>query len=423
LLLTRLTILGTANYPYMDAPLDAIKRRASAVTYYSSDSFPSGLTTAAGDIAIVFISSDSGENQYTVEGNNGDRSSSGLNAWHNGDALVQAAAAKYATVIVVVHTVGPILVEAWADLPSVKSIVFAHLPGQEAGNSLTDILFGDYSPSGHLPYSVPKKENDYPGSVSLKGFALFQVQDTFTEGLYIDYRYLNKHSIAPRYAFGAGLSYTTFSYSSISLTAGQTLTALPPARSPKGSTPVYSSAIPPAAEVAWPANFNRIWRYLYPYVDNPGSISSTGKFAYPTGYSTTPKPDPPAGGDEGGNPALWDIMFTLSVTVNNTGSVAGKEVAMLFLQHPSDSPYDTPIIQLRNFEKTETLEAGASQVLTMDVTRRDLSVWDVVKQNWVIPVSSSKPFTFWVGNSSGNLTIACESLSGVCSSGRNKPVA
>jgi beta-glucosidase len=75
---------GTANYPYLDAPIDAIKRKASNVTYYSSDNFPSDLTAAPGDIAVVFINSDSGENQYTVEGNNGDRSSSGLYAWHNG---------------------------------------------------------------------------------------------------------------------------------------------------------------------------------------------------------------------------------------------------------------------------------------------------------------------------------------------------
>ena len=75
------------------------------MAYYSSDSFPSGLTAAAGDIAIVFVTSDSGENQDTVEGNDGDRSSSGLYTWHNGDALVEAAAAEYATVIVVVHTV------------------------------------------------------------------------------------------------------------------------------------------------------------------------------------------------------------------------------------------------------------------------------------------------------------------------------
>lgn len=324
--------------------------------------------------------------------------------------------------MVVVHTVGPIIIEPWIDLASVKSVVFAHLPGQEAGDSLTDILFGDYSPSGRLPYSIPVAESDYPASVSLVGFELFQVQDTFSEGLYIDYRYLNKHSIAPRYPFGHGLSYTIFSKSSISLTSVTPLSTLPPARAAKGSTPVYSTAIPPAAEVAFPAGFNAVWRYLYPYLSDPTSISSTGTFTYPVGYQTTPQPDPPAGGDEGGNPALWDVMYTVSVKVTNTGSVAGKDTVMLFVQYPSDSTYDTPIIQLRDFEKTDTLAAGASQTLTLSVTRRDLSVWDVVKQNWVIPVSSSKPFVFWVGEGTGNLTVACESLSGACSSGRTAPV-
>lgn len=52
-----LTEAGTANYPYLDAPIDAIKRKAANVTYYSSDSFPSGLTVAVDDIAIVFITS------------------------------------------------------------------------------------------------------------------------------------------------------------------------------------------------------------------------------------------------------------------------------------------------------------------------------------------------------------------------------
>jgi len=413
---------GTANYPYLDSPVDAIQKKSANVTFYNTDSFPSGLTAASGDIAMVFISSDSGENQATVEGNDGDRKASGLYAWHNGDNLVKAAASKYSTVIVVVHTVGPILVENWADMPSVKAIVFAHLPGQEAGNSLTDILFGDYSPSGHLPYSIPKAESDYPDSVSLKGFQFFQVQDTFSEGLYIDYRYLNKHAITPRYAFGHGLSYTTFSKSSVTITAVNTLTSAPPARAPKGSTPVYSTAIPPAAEVAWPAGLNRIWRYLYPYLDNPQAISASGKFTYPTGYQTTPQPDPPAGGDQGGNPALWDVMFTISVHVTNIGTVAGKEVLQLYVQHPTDSKWDTPIIQLRAFEKTATLAVGGSETVILELTRRDLSIWDVVSQNWIVPVSSSIPFLFWIGNSSGNLTLACESLSGTCSDGRKSPV-
>lgn len=430
---------GTANYPYLDAPIDAIKRKAANVTYYATDTFPSGITALTGDISMVFINSDSGENQDTVDGNLGDRSSTGLYAYNNGDALVEAAAAKYATVIVVVHTVGPILVENWIDLPSVKAVVFAHLPGQEAGDSLTDILFGDYSPSGHLPYSIPVAEDDYPSSVSLVGFEFFQVQDTFSEGLYIDYRYLNKNNIAPRFPFGHGLSYTTFSMTSATLTSVSALTSTPPARSAKGPTPVYSNAIPPASEVAWPTGFSAVWRYrkspaslskyaltqssgVYPYLDDPASITATGTFDYPTGYTTTPHALPPAGGSQGGNPALWDIMFSLSVTITNTGSVPGKEVVMLFVQYPSDSAWDTPIIQLRAFEKTNTLAVGESQEVILEVTRKDLSVWDVVSQNWVIPVSESESFLFWVGEGTGNLTMACESLSGTCSAGRASPV-
>jgi len=203
-----------------------------------------------------------------------------------------------------VHTVGPILVENWINLASVKAVLFAHLPSQEAGDSLTDILFGDYSPSGHLPYSIPVAEDDYPSSVSLVGFELFQVQDTFSEGLYIDYRYLNKNNIVPRFPFGWGLSYTNFSRTSATITAVHPLTSSPAARAAKGSTPVYASTIPPASEVAWPTGFNSIWRYLYPYLDDPASITAKETFDYPTGYKTVLQPDPPAGGGQGGNPAL-----------------------------------------------------------------------------------------------------------------------
>jgi hypothetical protein len=169
------------------------------------------------------------------------------------------------------------------------------------------------------------------------------------------------------------------------------------------------------------ANALIIISYLYPYLDDPASISSSGTFTYPIGYSSTPQPDPPAGGDQGGNPALWDVMFTISVNVTNTGAVPGKEVVMLFVQYPSDSAWDTPIIQLRAFEKTESLGAGESEIVQLEVTRKDLSIWDVVSQNWIIPVSATQPFVFWVGDSSANLTLACESLSGSCSDGRTPP--
>ena len=415
---------GTANYPYLDDPLTAITAVASSVQSYNTDTLPPTVNPSAGDIAIVFVNADSGEGSYTVEGNPGDRTASGLNTWHNGDTLIQKAAASYSTVIVVIHSVGPIIMENWINLPSVKGVLLAHLPGQEAGVSLTDVMFGDYSPSGHLPYSIPVNESDYPASVSIASATLGQVQDTFSEGLYIDYRYLNKHSIATRFPFGYGLSYTTFSYSNSSITALMPIASIqgvPPVRAPKGPTPSYSNNIPPASEVAYPSNLTRINRYLYPYLDDPYSITSLIPYPYPDGYSTTPRPGPAAGGGLGGNDALWDAVFNISVTINNIGNVTARSVAQLYLQYPADISYDTPIIQLRDFAKTDRLAPGASQTLTMSLTRKDLSVWDVVQQNWIVPTTSA-PYQVWIGESSGTLSTVCTTDGLGCKTGQQSPV-
>jgi beta-glucosidase-like glycosyl hydrolase len=418
---------GTARYPYLDSPIDGLKARGARHTFYNTDSFPSSATVAPGEVALVFINADSGENYITVENNPGDRTSAGLKAWHNGDALVKAAAAKYSDVVVIVHTVGPILMEEWIDLPSVKAVLFAHLPGQEAGDSLMQVLYGDVSPSGHLPYTLAKQESDYGSSVSLVGFQLGQPQDTFSEGLYIDYRNFHKQKITPRYAFGHGLSYTSFSFNNATITQRTPLTSVPPTRPAKGSTPSYPTAIPPASEAYWPSSFNRIWRYLYPYLEKPdadaaaAAASSGAKYPYPAGYSNVQKPGPAAGGAQGGNPALWDTAYDISVTVTNTGSVAGKAVAQLYVQFPTGIAYDTPIVQLRDFGKTAELAPGASQVVRLRVTRKDLSVWDVVSQNWVVP-NVSGDYGIWIGEAVDKLSLRCGTTGGSCASGVASPV-
>ena len=364
------------------------------------------------------------ESSNTVEGNPGDRTSAGLHLWHNGDALIQQAAAKYSTVVVVIHSVGPLVLEDWISLPSVKAVLLAHLPGQEAGKSLTDIIFGDYSPSGHLPYTIPIKESDYPASVGIASTLLGQVQDTFSEGLYIDYRYLNKHGVVPRYPFGYGLSYTTFSYINASIQSLVPIASIqgpPPTRPAKGPTPSYSTDIPPASEVAYPPGFERINRYLYPYLDDPYSITNSSTYPYPDGYSTTPKPGPPAGGGLGGNDALLDVVLNLTVTVQNTGNFTGKAVTQLYLQWPAGIPYDTPLIQLRDFAKTDSIAPGTSQTLTMSLTRKDLSVWDMISQNWIIP-QTNNPYSIWIGGSSGTLETVCLTDGSGCKSGQPSPV-
>ncbi|KAJ6161084.1 hypothetical protein N7470_004480 [Penicillium chermesinum] len=381
---------GTARFPYLITPQEAIANITENVKFYITDSFPSDVAANASDIAVVFINADSGENYITVENNPGDRTAAGLYAWHKGDDLVKAAAEKFSTVVVVVHTVGPILMENWIELDSVKAVLVAHLPGQEAGDSLTDVLFGDYSPSGHMPYTIPRNESDYPASVGIIDNHPFgQIQDTFTEGLYVDYRHFLNANITPRYPFGHGLSYTTFNLSKPSLSIVTPLdSAYPPAASPVGSTPKYNDSIPNPSEVAWSSTtFTRIWRYLYPYLDNPQSITASDKYPYPDGYSTTPLPQARAGGGPGGNPALFATAFSLQVQVTNTG-------------------LDTPSLQLRQFDKTKELAPGQSQTLTLEVTRKDVSVWDVVLQDWKAPLNGDG-IKFWVGQSVADLPVEC----------------
>ncbi|PGH31768.1 beta-glucosidase [[Emmonsia] crescens] len=402
---------GTANVPYLVTPQEGIEARAPKTKFHITNNFPRNLDVKPDDIAIVFINSDSGENYIMVEGNPGDRTLVGLYAWHGGDQLVIDAAKKFSTVVVVVHTVGPIIMEKWIDLPSVKAVLFAHLPGQEAG-TIADILFGDHSPSGHLPYTIPKAEADYPDSVNLIYDPIIQIQDTFTEGLYIDYRHFIKANITTRYPFGHGLSYTTFKFSESKIAAVTPLSEYPPERPAKISPPTFSSDIPPAAEVAWPKGLNRIWRYLYPYLDNPSSIKPGKDYPYPEGYSTTPQPAPRAGGREGGNPALWDIAYKVDVKVTNTGKVAGRSVAQLYVQPPPERLADTPKLQLRQFEKTRVLQPGESEVLCLEITRKDLSIWDVTMQDWQVP-QLAKGAKLWIGESVEDLRVVCE-IGGEC---------
>ncbi|EEP76442.1 hypothetical protein UREG_01291 [Uncinocarpus reesii 1704] len=398
---------GSANLPYLVTPEDAIRNISKNAEFHITDRFPRNVEAGPDDVAIVFVNADSGENYISVEGNPGDRTKAELKLWHDGDELIEAAANKFSNVVVVVHTVGPITMERWINLPSVKSVLFAHLPGQEAGNSVTDILFGDFSPCGHLPYTIPKAESDYPDSVSLINQPFGQIQDTFSEGLFVDYRHFQKANITPRYHFGYGLSYTTFNFTEPAMNTVTPLSEYPPTRKPKGKAPSYPNDIPPGSEVAWPKNFNRIWRYIYPYLDDPSAIKPKPGYPYPDGYSTEPKPDPRAGGAEGGNPALWDVAFTVSIKVTNTGKKAGRAVAQLYVELPTDSAYPTPKLQLRQFEKTATLEPGQSEVLKMEITRKDVSIWDTVKQDWKAP-GAGKGLKFWVGESVGDLKAVCE---------------
>jgi beta-glucosidase len=107
----------------------------------------------------------------------------------------------------------------------------------------------------------------------------------------------------------------------------------------------------------------------------------------------------PAGGAPGGNPRLWDVMFTVTATVTNTGTVAGDEVPQLYLS--LGGPND-PVRVLRDFDRIH-IKPGQSATFKAQITRRDISNWSTAEQNWFI---SNYPKMVYVGNSSRNLPLS-----------------
>lgn len=207
---------GTAWFPYLVNPYQGIKSRAPRNTKIVTSFDDYDLKKAASiaksvEVPIVFVNADSGEGYITVGDNPiGDRGN--LSLWHGGDALIEAVADANPNTIVVMHTVGAVMMP-W--LNKVKAVVNAGLPGQESGNSLADVLFGDVNPSGRLPYTIAKKPSDY------YAHAVDSLEIDYSEGLLIGHRYFDAHNIDPLFEFGYGMSYTKFSYNSLSVKASK----------------------------------------------------------------------------------------------------------------------------------------------------------------------------------------------------------
>src|SRR3954465_1671102 len=108
-------------------------------------------------------------------------------------------------------------------LGQVKSVLQAWFPGQEEGNAIAALLFGDVNPSGKLPQTFPKSQADlptktqsqYPGVNDKSGIP----HAAYSEGIKVGYRWYDSQGIQPLFPFGFGLSYTTFSLSGLQVKA------------------------------------------------------------------------------------------------------------------------------------------------------------------------------------------------------------
>lgn len=164
----------------------------------------SALVASQADVAIVVIATTSSEGS--------DRPNLAFPG--NQDDLVFAVAAAQPNTIVVMINPGAVLTP-WSS--EVQAVLAMFMPGQEEGNALADVLFGDVDPGGRLPVTFPNIENEVGFTQSqYPGLPIFNpLIAEYTEKLEIGYRYYQSHNIQPKFAFGHGLSYTTYSYSNL----------------------------------------------------------------------------------------------------------------------------------------------------------------------------------------------------------------
>lgn len=124
-------------------------------------------------------------------------------------ALVRRVAALSERVVVVLEAGAAVTVDPWIN--EVEALVYSGYPGCEGGSALAEVLFGDVSPSGRLPFVVPVREEDL--------VAFDNASPSVEYGYLHGYRHLAATGAAARFDFGFGLSYTRFRHEAASLSA------------------------------------------------------------------------------------------------------------------------------------------------------------------------------------------------------------
>jgi len=272
--------------------------------------------SAESDIALITIGRNSGEGSdrkdtegdFYLTGTEKDLVRTVAKAFHE----------KGKKAVVVLNIGGVIETAEWRDGPD--AILLAWQPGQEAGNSIADVLSGKVNPSGKLASSFPVKYTDVPSAGNFPGIVIEdenakaaaessgssfsrmagrKAEVVYEEDIYVGYRYYNTFGKEVAYEFGYGLSYTRFAYSNLKL--------------------------------------------------------STDEF---------------------------EDSIRVSVDVENAGSVAGREVVQIYLSAPA-AKLEKPREELAAFAKTRLLEPGQSQTLTFELNARDLTSFDTASSSWL----------------------------------------
>lgn len=274
---------------------DALDKRGIAYSYaqgFAAEGQPDdalvteAVETAKGaDVAVVMLGL---PDSFESEGF--DRAHMNLPENQN---LLMAALVKTGTPVVAVLSTGSAVILPWRE--QVDSILLLYLGGQNVGSAAADLLFGEANPCGKLAETWPLRLEDTP----CYGFFGSKGNVEYRESIYVGYRYYDKAGKEVAYPFGHGLSYTTFAFSDLHLSA---------------------------AEIS-----------------------------------------------EGGR-------LDVSVTVTNTGDMAGKTVVQIYVAPPADGMF-RPVRELRAFTKV-ALAPGESKRVTMPLDSRAFAYFDTAAGNW-----------------------------------------
>jgi beta-glucosidase len=188
---------GHVEGPYVASGYDGIKRKCQAgLPTYSSMDNPDYSGVSDADVVVIFTSTTSSEGRDRTD----------LSFPGNELKVINAVTALASNKVVVVGAAPGAVLLPFAD--AISGLLLSFMPGQEAGNAIADVLYGDVNPSAKLPLTMPNAENEvgftpdqYPG-VNLTA--------SYTEKLFIGYRWYDHHQIYPKFPFGYGLSYSTF---------------------------------------------------------------------------------------------------------------------------------------------------------------------------------------------------------------------
>ncbi|KAJ5941312.1 hypothetical protein N7516_001480 [Penicillium verrucosum] len=216
------------------------------------------------------------------------------------DELISRVLEANPNAVVVIQSGTPVTMP-WAD--KTKALVQAWFGGNECGNGIADVLYGDVNPSAKLPITFPRRLQDNP---SYLNFRSERGRVLYGEDVYVGYRYFEKSDVAPGFAFGHGLSYTSFARSDLRIET----------------------------------------------VAEQKSYTESGE------------------------------PVTASVTVSNTGSVAGAEIVQLWIVPPK-TDVGRPLRELKAFQKV-FLQPGESKTVQLVVEKKlATSWWDEEREQWI----------------------------------------